>query len=284
LTDAQSDSGGRPRSVAVVTTVFNGEEALKKTLRSLETVAEDVPFTVFVVDDGSDPPVRIAPRPLDIILMRSDRNLGPAGARNLAVARGLDLGFEFIACLDAGDQNLAYRLSRQVAFLRAHPEIGIVGGGARLVTPEADVIGERFMPADHRAITKAMRYNIAFIHPTVMIRADAFRAAGNYDPNQKYAEDYELISRIIRKYYAANLEETLIDYEVSTIQQSHREWKHQVWWRFAVQRRYFDVTDIDSVRGFLRTLLLLLVPQAIYQRRRTRRIRARQDGGREAAE
>jgi glycosyltransferase involved in cell wall biosynthesis len=97
-------------------------------------------FEFLILDDGStdgsadylrrltDPRVR---------LVRNETNLGLTRSLN----GGLDLaGGEFIARMDADDVVMPERLARQVAFLQAHPDTGIVGSSRVLIDEAGDVI------------------------------------------------------------------------------------------------------------------------------------------------
>lgn len=152
--------------VTVLTTLYNKgpyvEEAVRSALASTFTDIE-----VLVVDDAStdDGPDRVAaigdPR---IRLVRSPVNTGrPAAAnRGFAEARG-----EYIAILDADDLMHPERLAEQVAFLDAHPDIGVLGTAL-------DVFGEReeewVWPERDEEVRGRMLFSDPVCYPSVMLR------------------------------------------------------------------------------------------------------------------
>ena len=76
-----------------------------------------------------------------------------------------------IARMDADDVMLPDRLERQVAFLEAHPEIALLGGGIVLV----DEAGREIDREPGRPQLDFLVRN-ELTHATVIMRAEAFRA------------------------------------------------------------------------------------------------------------
>ena len=172
-------------------------------------------FEFLILDDGStdgsadylrrltDPRVR---------LVRNETNLGLTRSLN----GGLDLaGGEFIARMDADDVVMPERLARQVAFLQAHPDTGIVGSSRVLIDEAGDVIAHA--PAaqtDARIRWKCLLGN-PFAHPAVMIRRDVLkRHALRYDESYRTAQDYELWTRLLAVTKGYNLPEPLLQYRL----------------------------------------------------------------------
>jgi len=118
--------------VTVLITLYNKGAFVEEAVRSaLGSDYRDI--EVLVVDDGSTDsgPAHVRAIADDRVrLLMGDRNTGrPAAAnRGFAAAKG-----EFIAVLDADDVMRSDRISNQVAFLDAHPEIGIVGSSLGLM-------------------------------------------------------------------------------------------------------------------------------------------------------
>jgi glycosyltransferase involved in cell wall biosynthesis len=108
--------------VSVIIPVYNGEKYLAEALDSV--AAQDyTPLETIVVDDGStDGTAQLAQARPEVRYIYQT-NQGGGGARNtgLAAATG-----DFIAFLDADDVWLPGKLHAQVAYLLAHPEVGIV--------------------------------------------------------------------------------------------------------------------------------------------------------------
>lgn len=110
-----------------------------------------------------------------------------------------------IARMDADDVALPDRLERQAAFLDAHPDVALLGGGIVLV----DEAGREFDREPGRAAPDLSEQN-ELVHGTVVMRADAFRALGGYRLDQ--SEDYDLWLRFEEQHRVAALAEAVIRY------------------------------------------------------------------------
>lgn len=117
--------------VSVIVPVYNGADFLGEALESLRAQSHSC-WEAIVVDDGSSD----GSRNIAAALARGDArirafqqsNRGASAARN----RGLEeCSGEFIQFLDADDRLCPRKLSAQVRYLRAHPEVDIVTGDAR---------------------------------------------------------------------------------------------------------------------------------------------------------
>lgn len=191
--------------VGVVITAHNEEALIAQAVGSV--LAQSYrDFSVVVVDDGSDD--RTAEvvddlRDPRVRLIRQPR-IGRAAALNLAVAASSG---EFLAPQDADDLWLPDRLIRQVAFLDAHPEIALVGGGA--IIRDARGRDRLYMrPTSDRAIRLAMGWGNPIVHTAALVRRRAMEAAGPYADT--LFEDYELFVRIAEAHAVANLPEVLV--------------------------------------------------------------------------
>jgi glycosyltransferase involved in cell wall biosynthesis len=174
---------------------------------------EDFEFLIFddASTDGSadylaaltDPRVRI---------VRNEINLGLTRSLN----RGLDLARgQYVARMDADDVAMPQRLDRQVEFLDAHPDVGIVGS-SRVLIDEAGgfVANAPAAESDVQIRWKCLLGN-PFAHPAVMIRRDVLeRHALRYDESYRTAQDYELWTRLLAVTKGHNLAEPLLRYRL----------------------------------------------------------------------
>jgi glycosyltransferase involved in cell wall biosynthesis len=115
-----------------------------------------------------------------------------------------------LARLDADDLALPERLARQRAFLDAHPEVGLLGTGAREVDASGREVGIVSPPEDDATIRRALIRRNPFVHSSVMMRRSALADAGGYDKSLAVAQDYDLWMRMSRVTRLANLPGPLI--------------------------------------------------------------------------
>ena len=116
------------------------------------------------------------------------------------INRGLELAAsDLVARFDADDLCEPERLSKQVAFLRKHSDVDILGSHLAIIDTEGKTLGYREYPRDHRAILRAFpRYN-PVPHPAVMYRKEGIVNVGGYhDTRFKGPEDYDLWSRLAK--------------------------------------------------------------------------------------
>jgi glycosyltransferase involved in cell wall biosynthesis len=200
------------RPVTVLMPVYNGLPYLREAVDSiLRQSFRD--FGFLIIDDGStdcsgDYLDQLADPRIEVV---HERHRGLGAALN----QGLDIcGTEFLARMDADDVALPGRLEAQLAFLRRHEEIGILGtqiahlgvaGGTGFSSP---------MPCDHKAIyADLLRGRLALSHPSIMCRTSVLKRIGGYRI-QGVGEDWEMFLRIGEVSRIANLGEVLHLYRV----------------------------------------------------------------------
>jgi len=120
---------------------------------------------------------------------------------------------EFCARIDADDICEPDRLARQVAYLRTHPEIALVGSRMRLIgTDGRPTGGFHECPPDHVDIVNQFLVNNVVGHPSVIFRRVAVVAAGNYADTP--VEDYDLWLRLACTHRLAALPDPVVRYRV----------------------------------------------------------------------
>lgn len=189
--------------VDVVIPTFNRHARLGATLRSLARQSfRD--FRVIVADDCSTPPVAAERLPadvrdvLDVTVLRTQRNSGPAAARNLAIAAATG---RFIAFIDDDVDANPDWLERLVAAARAHDHPVVIGpllapAGWR-PTPwnawEAHTLAREYGRMEAGVYAPTWRQ---FFTGNALARRDDLVAAGAFDERFTRAEDIELGVRL----------------------------------------------------------------------------------------
>jgi glycosyltransferase involved in cell wall biosynthesis len=207
---------GQAPLVSVIVPAFNAERFIEASLASVLAQTFDN-YEVIVVDDGSTDRtgqvVRGVGGPVTYVWQA---NQGPAVARNtgIACARG-----RLICFLDADDCWVPDKLRTQVAFMDAHPDVGMVFADEdefdeRGVQVPSLFGTSRFHPAIASgvpiadAFRKLLQEN--FIPTsTVMARRECFEMAGVFDPALKGPEDRDMWSRIAARYSIAAIPRVL---------------------------------------------------------------------------
>ena len=194
--------------VSVLMSVHNGAPWVRDAVTSVfaQTLAD---LELIVIDDGSTDAT-----PELLASLRDPRLHVERRARQgltLALNRALELGqAPLLARLDADDLALPERLARQRQYLDAHPDVGLLGTGAREVDEAGREVAVVRPPVDDAAIRRVLIRANPFVHSSVMMRRAALDRAGGYDPSFPVAQDYDLWMRLARVTRLANLSEPLV--------------------------------------------------------------------------
>ena len=248
--------------VSVVSTIYNGEPFFDRAVPGiLSQTFEDFEFVL--VDDGS------TDRSLEKLreLAGHDRRvkvfapgrLGAASAYNFGVAQATG---EYVARQDFDDRSYPERLQRQVEFLDAHPDVGIVGGAYVLVDERR---GERYVrvpPTDHAALVTAMARYVPIAHTTATFRRRAWSEAGGY-PVVNNLIDLRFYLRVARLgWKLANVPEVVGEHYVHDA-----SWFHQSL-KYAERQRDLARVQAQAVRelGLPRWMYLYSLGRHAYAR------------------
>lgn len=195
--------------VSVVLPVYNGSEYLSEAITSI--LGQTYPnFELIIIDDGStdDSAAIISSFRDGRIRFLQQENRGIVATLN----RGIELaGGRYIARQDADDMSLPERFSRQVSFLESHPEYGMVGTWAEIWQGRAPGQHSHRWAPDDLALKFDLLFDNPFVHSSMMVRKSALHEVGLYSMRGRaqYPEDYELWSRIARRFKVANIPEVL---------------------------------------------------------------------------
>jgi Glycosyl transferase family 2 len=200
-------NGGGAPLVSVVMPVHNGEDTIQSCIDSIlaQTLAD---FEFLIVDDYSDDGTleRIKGRPdprVRVLKNGGQRGMSPALNVGLEAARG-----RFIARMDCDDLSATNRFERQVAFLEAHPEVGVCGTFQEIFGGYRD--GFSRTAVTDREIRVSLLVGATMKHPTVMFRASVLREHRlRYDTSLPHAEDYDMWIRASKVTQLHNLPEFL---------------------------------------------------------------------------
>ncbi|HHB2480198.1 TPA: glycosyltransferase [Bacillus cereus] len=250
--------------IAVLIPVYNDQEGLNRTLKSLENEVEEQ-VDVVVVDDGSLIPMTTYSKISihNIKLIRAEENIGIEAALNRGVKYILDKGYEFIARIDAGDEILHNRFSKQVSYFEKNQDVVLVGSHVKHVNREGQEVFTEYVPTTAKGIEKMMHMNSCFPHPSVMFRTCILNDIGFYSTEYPAAEDYEFFFRISKKFSVSNIDEVLIKKEINPNSISLSKRKVQLRSRLRIQLNYFNPLLLKSYTGVLKSLVLLVVPNKL---------------------
>lgn len=249
--------------LATLIPVYNPDAKLKSTLLALnETWHGDL----FIVNDGSDPNKvmeLVSGVPIKCEILNIEKNVGITKALNVGLHHIMDLGYRYIARIDAGDIPVNNRFVKQFNFLEENQDVGMVGGQVEVVNLDGTHEFFHINPQEHDDIKKAMYLRNAFFHCVVMYRVDVIRKVGFYDETYKVAQDYEFFLRITHGSKVAIINEVLmLDlYNPSGISYARRS--EQLRSKLRAQLKYMNISSIYSLGGIAKSLIVIAFPDKL---------------------
>ncbi|MES2669801.1 MAG: glycosyltransferase [Pseudomonadota bacterium] len=191
---------------------YNRRELVQRAIDSV--LAQTHPVDeILVVDDGSTDGTGEALRARygERIRYHRQANAGVSAARNagMALATG-----RFFALLDSDDLWRPEKTARQIAWLDANPEFGMVL--CDVVRVDAD--GTPYDTFHRRDVLRedgwALRWlllNPSLVPASVMFRREVFETCGGFDPSLRTAEDIDFHLRVARQWRIGVVEAALVE-------------------------------------------------------------------------
>jgi len=197
--------------VTVLMTVYNGLPYLHSAIQSiLKQTFED--FEFLIINDCSTDDSR------QVILDFRDRRIRLLeNEKNLKQTRSLNRGLaetrtDLVARMDADDISHPKRLERQVDYLKSHPGVVAVGTHLRFINSRGEVTGNFEFPEQDLVLRWMQLFDCPVSCGAVMFKKSVvWDKLGGFDPSIRYAQDWELWSRVLPLYQIANVPEKLVD-------------------------------------------------------------------------
>lgn len=195
--------------------VYNGERFLKEAIESIlaQTFGD---FEFLILDDGS----RDGSRDIYESYAAGDSRIRTIVRENRGLIVSLnqlldEAAAPVIARMDADDICDPTRFAKQIAFLNANPDYGVIGSW----TADINEFGASHRlegfdhPTNHEEFLQAVEDDGPLLcHPVVTYRRDVVRGVGGYHAGFRHCEDYDLWLRLASVTKLANIPERLIRY------------------------------------------------------------------------
>jgi glycosyltransferase involved in cell wall biosynthesis len=191
--------------ITIVTICFNNRAELLRTCESVDA-QEQVPFEHLIIDGSSNSDIREwltgAPQPpWRKWLCERDKGIADAFNKGIRLASG-----DVIQLLNSGDTLYDASVLRQVSeVFGKRPDAMWLHGKLNLFRA-----GVWFAAGKPFSRDKLYRGMHGVFHPTMFVRAQAYKKHGEYDIAIKYAMDYDYLCRL------AEEPSVFLDYPVST--------------------------------------------------------------------
>jgi glycosyltransferase involved in cell wall biosynthesis len=190
--------------------VYNGEQFIAEAIECIlaQTYRD---FEFIIINDGSsDASLAImqeyAARDDRIHIIDQD-NTG----LTVALRRGIDAAKgEYIARMDVDDISLPRRFEKQMALLEARPELVAVTTDVQHYSENGPRPEISALKRDPRLLPLLLCFaNELGGHGQVIFRRDAYQAAGGYNPEFRYSQDYDLWTRLAKQGLFGSVREVL---------------------------------------------------------------------------
>lgn len=226
--------------------------------KNFELIIVEAPSEVTgedVVKNYGDPRIRY-------VLNQERSSLRDQLNQAIALSRG-----DFLARMDADDISRPERLKKQLQYLKAHPEISLVGTNMEFIDEKGRSLGYRRFPEEHDVIARDLRVYCSIAHPTVMFRKADVIEIGCYKDSQPM-EDWDLWCRMLlagKQFH--NIQEPLFKYRVHSQAGKVTVMKKTLRTGIDLKKRHFRYgKGTWGVREALRCFLeecLILIPSKI---------------------
>jgi glycosyltransferase involved in cell wall biosynthesis len=185
----------KPPLVSIVTPSFNQANFLRQTIQSVLT--QDYPNIEYIVIDGNSTDGSqgiIKEYEEHLAYWESIPDKGQTDAINKGFAKASG---KYLAWLNSDDVYLPGALSEAVAYLEAHPDVGMVYGDCTFIDADGRTIG-RF-PAAQTDYKKLRRGYVHIPQQASFFRRDLWEKVGPLDPSFYFAMDYDLWVRLAKE-------------------------------------------------------------------------------------
>ena len=225
-------------TVSVIIPTYNRARYLPTALDSI--IAQTVkPLEIIVVDDGStDDTEQVVAFYHDSVSYIRQENAGPSAARNLGIraARG-----SIIAFLDSDDAWLPLKLEKQLNCFTEKPDLGMIGTG--YFNCDENLGNPVWQASFKLAATEREEILIRNLWPTptLLIRRNCFDAVGMFDEEMKFAEDWDMWTRIAQAFPATTVREPLVltrKHQLSLSgSSSNLDYNYELWKKLIIRNR-----------------------------------------------
>lgn len=201
--------------ISVVIPAYNVERTLQETVESVQKQTfRD--FELIIINDGStDQTLRIAQSFSDPrIKTFSYKNGGLPVARNRGIEQATG---EFISFIDADDLWTQDKLERQLAALKAEPEVDVAYSWIQSIDEQGHLL-HQYHPVFFagNVYAEILVNNFIANGSNILARREAILAVEGFDPTLRACEDWDFYIRLAAKYHFAVVPDWQIFYRQSS--------------------------------------------------------------------
>lgn len=232
--------------VAVLLPVYNGGKHLQRAIQSI-LAQSYTDFELYITNDGSTDDTDA------IVKTFSDKRITYAQQQNHGLTQTLNDAItntrsEFIARMDSDDFSEPERLQRQVDYLYQHPEIGVLGTTAYIMSEAGEIVGVNPSLLNNPELQVQLLYQTPFSHGSIVFRRAllSHMTPPYYQASAGNAEDYQFWSRLATITKLANLPEPLYGWRDNPTGMSNSGSERQRGYALKISRENFSTPHFQN--------------------------------------
>tara|TARA_Y100000389_G_scaffold43936_1_gene38673 strand:- start:22745 stop:23440 length:696 start_codon:yes stop_codon:yes gene_type:complete len=194
--------------ISIIMSTYDSEETIESAIKSIvqQTFKN---FELLISDDCSnDNTYKICAEYeksyQNIKLFRNKKNMGLTLSLNKLIEY---CSGNYIARHDSDDFSAKNRLEEQLIFLKKFNLDGC-GSRAKVINSKRIIPGFSY----YLPLSLHLKYKNPLIHGTLLIKKEALQDIGGYDEDFLYAQDYKLITDLIRNGYNVRIQNKILYY------------------------------------------------------------------------
>jgi len=185
--------------ITVLINSYNGEKTIYQTIKSaLEQTYKK--YEILIIDDASsDNTVNIIKKFKNkkIRLYRNKKNIGLGKSRVLAQSK---IQGEYVCILDQDDIWNKNKIKNQLKLFLKDKKVGLVASGYKLIDENNKILSSENKYYDKKNFINYLSFKNIFAHSTIMYRTKYAKSVGWYSNKLVYAQDFDLTTKILKKY------------------------------------------------------------------------------------
>ncbi len=201
-------------TISIIIPAYNAEATILETIASVQQQTFSN-FELIVINDGS------ADRTLELLSTVEDSRLkmfsytngGLPTARNRGISHATG---EFIAFLDADDLWTPNKLEAQLAALEKHPEAGVAYSWTCNMGEKGELLYPVTPVYNGNVYANLLVWNFLSNGSNPLIRFQAIKSTGDFDPTLKSSEDWEYWLRLATRWHFVAVSEVQVFYRRSS--------------------------------------------------------------------
>ncbi len=153
----------------------------------------------------------------DVVRSYEDSRIVYIDQENKGLTKSLNIGLHlakgmYIARMDSDDLSESDRLMLQIQEITGNPDLDLVGADFAVMDESGRVIETKNLIRDDEYRLWRLQFHNNYGHGAVMFKKNAVLAKGGYNPALRYAQDYDLWSRLSLKNNTSIIGKTLYKY------------------------------------------------------------------------